>query len=78
MSAGKTTPRETVWFMAKPGEERRFVQTREPSSERAKALHKEGYRIFRINFRLPPDWDSADFQIQQDVKVEEVDAPSDS
>ena len=54
---------EYVWYMAKPGEDRRFASPTEPSPERAAALRKEGYRILRVSFTLPVGFDSADFEV---------------
>jgi len=52
-----------VWYMAKPGEDRRFASPREPSPQRAAALRKEGYRILRVSFVMPVGFDSADGEI---------------
>ncbi len=55
---------EHVWFIAKPGEERKFATPREPSQEWTKSLKEQGYRIFRVDFNLPEGWDSSDAQVE--------------
>jgi hypothetical protein len=53
-------PTENVWFISKPGEARKFTTPTSPSPTWAASLKEQGYRIFRITFTLPREWDSAD------------------
>lgn len=49
-----------VYYAAKPGQERRYCSPNPYSPEFAKVLKADGYKIFRLDFLLPQDWDSAD------------------
>ena len=50
---------ESVWFIAKPGEERKFASPKAPSPEWAASLRKQGYIIMRVEFFLPAEFDTA-------------------
>ena len=51
---------EKVWFISKPGDERRFSTTTAPSPEWAASLKSQGFKILRVEFFLPEGWDSSD------------------
>jgi hypothetical protein len=63
---------ESIWFIAKPGEERRFACPTEPGPEWAARLKEQGYKIFRVEFELPEGWDSADTAVQGRIQEVEV------
>ncbi len=63
MMAPSTGPMEVVYFISKPGEQRKFATPMPPSPTWALSLKAEGYRILRVTFPLPRGWDSADAAI---------------
>lgn len=53
----KTT---SIWYVARPGEERRYSMPRAPTEATAAELRRQGFRIFRIDFQLPRDFDTSE------------------
>lgn len=45
----------SVWYMVKPGEDRRFCSANPPSKEWAAGLRRDGYKILRVDFLIDPD-----------------------
>ncbi len=70
---------ENVWFIAKPGDERKFATPTPPSPEWAKALKKAGYKILRVTFSLPGGFDSADTNVlggcEEETGIKDVTDP---
>lgn len=50
----------SVWVAAKPGEERRYTTGLGWDAAACNALRRDGYRIFRLDFDLPPEFGAAD------------------
>lgn len=59
---------EKIWYIAKPGEERKFATTKHPSPHWVESIKKEGYQIIEVSFELPKGWDNADFCTQAIAK----------
>lgn len=49
----------SVWYIVKPGEERRYATPTLPSLEWTRALYAQGYEVLRIDFELPAYLDPA-------------------
>jgi hypothetical protein len=47
-----------VWYMAKPGDERKYASASPPSPARRKVMENDGYVYYRIAFVLP-DFDNS-------------------
>jgi len=47
-----------VWYMAKPGDERKYASVGPPSPARRTVMEEDGYVFYRIAFVLP-DFDSS-------------------
>lgn len=45
----------SVWYMIKPGEDRRFASPNPPSPEWAAGLRRDGYKIVRVDFVINPE-----------------------
>lgn len=62
---------DTIWYIAKPGEERRFCVPTPPSPEWAAAVRKQGYYIFRVTIQLPPIFDPSIDELGGEAEVVE-------
>lgn len=64
--------KKTIWYMAKPGEERDYAMTKPPNPWWAEECKKQGYVIFSVEVDLPLGWDSADHELKGRIAGREL------
>ncbi len=60
--------KSTVFIIARPGDERRYSQTTEPSPDRVRALRADGFWIIAVSYDTPADFNPQDIEVKGRVK----------
>jgi hypothetical protein len=63
---------KTIWILAKPGEDRFFCSPRQYNPQFVEIQRKNGYRLLKLQFRLPNYFEPQSEELTPSVAMEEL------